>query len=161
MKIGIIETGLPPHQIGGAELQAWELARRLRKNKHDLILFTRQLAGTEKYQEKEGIKIFRTLPLGRPFGIVSYILGLFLLVYRKRKELDVLLCFRAWPNGVIGWLAYKLLGLPVCITIRGGDWYFVEPYWWGKIIYKLLCIVFSINGWFCKIIMSIFQANFF
>jgi len=138
MKIGIIETGLPPHQVGGAELQAWELARRLRKKKHELFLFTRQLERTEKYQEKEGIKIFRTLPMKRPLGIVSYILGLFLLVFKQRNELDVLLCFRAWPNGVVGLLAHIFLGLPVCITIRGGDWYFVEPYWWGKIIYKLL-----------------------
>lgn len=139
MKIGIIETGLPPHQIGGAELQAWELARRLTKKKHELFLFTRQQEETEKYQEKEGIKIFRTLPFRRPFGIVSYILGLFLLVFRQRKKLDILLCFRAWPNGIIGLMAHKFLGLPVCVTIRGGDWYFVEPYWWGKIVYKLLC----------------------
>ena len=26
MKIGIIENGLPPHSIGGTEIQAWKLA---------------------------------------------------------------------------------------------------------------------------------------
>ncbi len=119
-------------------MQAWELARRLKQKNHDLYVFTRQLEGTEKYERKEGIDIFRTLPLRKPFGIISYLLGLFLIIFKQRKNLDVLLCFRGWPNGVIGWMANKILNIPACVTIRGGDWYFVERYWWGKLIYALL-----------------------
>lgn len=138
MKIGIVETGLPPHQVGGAEVQAWNLARQFQKKGHDVTIFIRRSAGIPKYERRDHIRIFTVKSIRRPFGILSNILGVFVCVARERGNLDVLLCFRAWPNGFAGLLAQKFLGLASCFSIRGGDWYFVEPYWWGKIIYRLL-----------------------
>jgi len=137
MKIGIIETGLPPDQIGGAELQAWNLAKRLVK-KHDVTIFIRRSPETGKSDKISNIRIFRTKSLFRPFGIASYVFGTLFTIATERKNLDLLLCFRAWPNGIIGLFATLLLRIPACFSIRGGDWYFVNPHWWGKIIYKLL-----------------------
>jgi glycosyltransferase involved in cell wall biosynthesis len=138
MKIGIIETGLPPQSLGGAEMQAWNLARRLQKKGHEVTVFCRRPTHTPKYEQKENVRIFRTHSMRRPFGILSYLLGIFFCIVKERKNCDVLLCFRAWPNGVIGIFSQKILGIVSCFSIRGGDWYFVEPFWWGKIIYRLL-----------------------
>lgn len=138
MKIGIIETGLPPQSLGGAEMQAWNLARRFQKKGHEVTVFCRRSTHTLKYEQKENVRIFRIKSMQRPFGILSYLLGVFFCIVKERKNCDVLLCFRAWPNGIIGLLAQKVLGIASCFSIRGGDWYFVEPFWWGKIIYRLL-----------------------
>ena len=137
MRIGIIETGLPSHSIGGAETQAWSLAQQLVK-KNKIIIFTRRPSNAGKYCEVGAIKIFRIKSMFRPFGIVSYVFGTLLSVAKRRKNLDLLICFRAWPNGVIGMVAMLLLNIPACFSIRGGDWYFVKNHWWGKLIYKLL-----------------------
>lgn len=137
MKIGIIETGLPPHHIGGSELQAWNLAKQLVK-KHRITVFTRQLLDAAAFDTVYKIKIYRTKIFRRPFGIVSYLIGTFLAIRKEKRNLDLLLCFRAWPNGIIGLFVTLLLRIPACFSIRGGDWYFVEPKWWGKIIYKVL-----------------------
>lgn len=138
MRIAIIETGLPPHSIGGAEMQAWNVARGFQQRGHYVTVFCRRATGSLAYEEKDNIRIFRVKSFRRPFGIVSYILGVFFLIFRERKNCDVLLCFRAWPNGVIGLLVQGFMGIPSCFSVRGGDWYFVEPFWWGKIIYRLL-----------------------
>ena len=137
MKIGIVETGLPPHHIGGAELQAWSLAKQL-AGKHDVTIFTRRSPDTGKYDKISNIRIFRMKPLFCPLGIASYVFGTLYTITAERRRLDLLLCFRAWPNGIIGLLVTLMLRIPTCFSIRGGDWYFVNPYWWGKIIYKLL-----------------------
>lgn len=138
MKIGIIETGLPPQSLGGAEMQAWNLARRFQEKGHEVTVFCRRSAHTPRYEQKENVRIFRIRSLRRPFGILSYIFGGLFCIAKERKNCDVLLCFRAWPNGVIGLLAQKIFGIASCFSIRGGDWYFVEPFWWGKLIYRLL-----------------------
>ncbi len=138
MKIAIVETGLPPHQIGGAELQAWNLATELKRRGHEVSVFTRQLPGTSGYEFKDDIRIFRVDTYRRPFGIASYLLGILSLIKKQERAIDIVLCFRAWPNGVIGLMAQRLLKIPACFSIRGGDWYQVEPRWWGKIIYKAL-----------------------
>jgi glycosyltransferase involved in cell wall biosynthesis len=137
MKIGIVETGLPPYQIGGAEMQAWHLARHLAV-KHDVIVFTRRFPMTKKTEIKDNVSIIRTSILPFPFGILSYIFGTAFSIFLNHKRLDVVLCFRAWPNGVIGLAVNKFFKIPFCFSIRGGDWYFVEPHFWGKLIFKWL-----------------------
>ncbi len=138
MKIAIVETGLPPHQIGGAELQAWNLAVQLQRRGHEVCVFTKLLPGTTVHEVKEHVRIFRAKSLAKPFGILSYLAGIFFLIRKQRSEIDVVLCFRAWPNGMIGFASQILMHIPGCFSIRGGDWYCVEPKWWGKIIYSLL-----------------------
>jgi glycosyltransferase involved in cell wall biosynthesis len=138
MKIGLIETGLPPHQIGGAELQAWNLAVQLQRKGHEVRIFTTLLSGTTPYEVKNGIHIFRAKILKKPFGIAGFFIAIIYFIWKQRAELDVLLCFRAWPNGFIGFLVQKVIGIPSCFSIRGGDWFAVIPKWWGKIIFRIL-----------------------
>lgn len=138
MKIAIVETGLPPQQIGGAELQAWNLAVQLQRRGHQVCVFTKLLPGTNPHEVKDDILIYRAKSLRKPFGIASYIAGIVFHIWKKRFDIDVVLCFRAWPNGMIGLFSQVLMRKPSCFSIRGGDWYCVEPKWWGKIIYNFL-----------------------
>lgn len=138
MKIAIVETGLPPHQIGGAELQAWNLAVQLQRRGHKVSVFTKLLPGTTPHEIKDHIHIFRATALPKPFGIASYLAGILFFIWKQRSAIDVVLCFRAWPNGIIGLFSQILIRIPSCFSIRGGDWYCVVPKWWGKIIYSFL-----------------------
>ena len=138
MRIGIIETGIPPHKIGGAEKQAWHLARHLACKRHEVTIYTGRYGGAPKFEIVDGIRIFRIGKLPRPLGIITYILFMLLAVVRDRQPPEALICFRAWPNGAVGYLAMKLKSIPACFSVRGGDWYFVKDKRWGKYLYSLL-----------------------
>ncbi len=150
MKIGIIETGIPPQKIGGAEKQAWQLAQEL-STRHEVTIYTGRYDDSPRLDICNGVRIRRIGKWPKPFGIITYILGMVAAVFADRKSTDVLLCFRAWPNGAVGYLCQLFCSIPGCFSIRGGDWYYVKDKWWGKALYKLLfasplpCVVQSTN----------------
>lgn len=131
MRIGIVESGLPPVKVGGAEVQAWELARRLARS-HKVTVFTKRLGDVPAEETVEDVRIVRTRVAVYPFTLPLHILASVRAIRRIAKDLDVLLCFRTTPGGVIGRWVKQRTGLPFCVSIRGGDWYFVQPTWWGK-----------------------------
>ncbi len=133
IKIGILETGIPPQKIGGSEIQAFKLATYLSKD-NKVTIFTRRYSGSEKYEKINGIDVFRISVLPPPFVILSYIFNTLYCIYKHRKKIDLLICFRLWPNGFIGKLFNIITKIPFLTSVRGGDWYFVEPHLWGKII---------------------------
>ncbi|CAB1065076.1 hypothetical protein D1BOALGB6SA_9873 [Olavius sp. associated proteobacterium Delta 1] len=135
MRIGIVVLGLPPLKIGGSEIQAWELAQQLSRG-HEVCVFTKRFSGQSAQENINGIPIVRTKFWPFPFNFPSYTA---LTSYKLRKQagnLDVLICYGATPNGVIGAVVGKLTGLPFCVSIRGSDWYQIEPKWWGHYLLK-------------------------
>ena len=138
MKIGIVISGIPPGRVGGAEVQAWELARRLARE-HSVTLFTRRYPGVESGM-RDGVRIVCTPNLyGRMPNPVPYAIHLASTtraICREAGNLDVLLCYMTEPGGLIGSMVKRRTGLPFCTWIRGGDWYFVQPHWWGRMILR-------------------------
>ena len=60
MNIGLIIAGYPPDRIGGAELQARELAEQLVASGHSVSVFTRRLvADREMTETADSIQIRR------------------------------------------------------------------------------------------------------
>lgn len=135
MRIGIVESGLPPAKTGGAEVQAWALARQLAIS-HDVTVFTKRYAGLPAEESLDGVRIIRTRVFPYPLSLPLHILSSVRAILKECDTLDVLLCFRATPGGVIGAFVKRRTGLPFCVSIRGGDWYFVEPHAWGKALLK-------------------------
>lgn len=131
MNIGIVESGLPPYSIGGAETQAWELSKRLARN-HNVIIFTKHFTGLLTEEVVDHVRIIRTRVLSFPLSFVSHVANSVQAIRRVSEELDVLLCFRATPGGIIGAIVKRLTGLRFCTSIRGGDWYFVKIHRIGR-----------------------------
>ncbi|MCK5188267.1 MAG: glycosyltransferase, partial [Deltaproteobacteria bacterium] len=80
--------------LGGAEVQAQLLASSLIKRGMKVSVFTRKLKGLPRYELMEGIPVYRairTIPLGALWGMY-YMISVFLFLYRKRNEYDIIHC---------------------------------------------------------------------
>ena len=80
--------------LGGAEVQAQQLARELLRRNMNVFVVTRKLKGVPRYQSIDGIPVYReirTIPLGILWGI-SYMMSVFLFLYRRRNEYDIIHC---------------------------------------------------------------------
>jgi glycosyltransferase involved in cell wall biosynthesis len=79
---------------GGAEVQAQQLAKGLCKRGINVAVLTRHLKGLPRYELIEGIPVYRvirTMPLGALWGM-CYMVSVFLFLYRKRNEYDIIHC---------------------------------------------------------------------
>jgi len=136
MNIGIVVSYTPDVRIGGAQVQAWELARRLAA-RHRVVLFTRRLNRMAEREVIDGVTVVRTRMLHLPgLRMLSHILFSVSAICRETPRPDALLCFTTHPGGVIGALARKLAGIPFCTSIRGGDWYFPRSTALGRSILR-------------------------
>lgn len=80
--------------LGGAEVQAQRLAKGLFKRGINVAVLTRHLKGLPRYELMEGIPVYRairTIPLGALWGM-CYMISVFLFLYRKRNEYDIIHC---------------------------------------------------------------------
>jgi glycosyltransferase involved in cell wall biosynthesis len=80
--------------LGGAEVQAQQLARGLIARGIEVSVLTRRLKGLPRYEQIEGIPVYRdirTVELGCFFGIF-YLITVFMFLYKKRKEYDIIHC---------------------------------------------------------------------
>ena len=80
--------------LGGAEVQAQLLASSLIKRGMKVSLLTRKFKGLPRYELMEGIPVYRairTIPLGALWGM-CYMVSVFLFLYRKRNEYDIIHC---------------------------------------------------------------------
>ena len=80
--------------LGGTEVQAHQLAKGLLKRGIKVAVLTRHLKGLPRYELIEGIPVYRairTIPLGALWGM-CYMISVFLFLYRKRNEYDIIHC---------------------------------------------------------------------
>jgi len=80
--------------LGGAEVQAQQLASGLLWREIKVSVLTRRLKGLPQYEVVEGIPVYReirTIELGILWGI-WYIVSVFIFLYRKRKDYDIIHC---------------------------------------------------------------------
>ncbi|MBM4144524.1 MAG: glycosyltransferase family 4 protein [Lentisphaerae bacterium] len=136
MHIGIVVSYTPDARIGGAQIQAWELAKRLAA-RHAVTLFARRLGARPARETVDGVTVARTRVVPVPgLRMLSHIVFSVAAVCRQRPRPDTLLCFTTHPGGVVGMLAKALSGIPFCVSIRGGDWYFLLPHAWGRVLLR-------------------------
>lgn len=80
--------------LGGAEVQAQLLATGLLEKGIKVSVLTRRLKRLPRYEVIEGIPVYReirTIELGVLWGI-CYILSVFVFLYKKRKDYDIIHC---------------------------------------------------------------------
>jgi len=131
VRIAILELGIPPRTIGGAEIQAWELARRLASH-HHVTLIVRRKHGEFARESRENVDILRVRIAGAPFRLISHVLNCLWALWRMRRELDAVISFRAYPNGIVTSLFHRLTRIPSYVSVRGLDWYDVRKSRWGR-----------------------------
>jgi len=80
--------------LGGAEVQAQQLASGLRERGIKVCVLTRRLKGLPRYEVIGRIPVYReirTIELGILWGI-GYIVSVFIFLYKKRKDYDIIHC---------------------------------------------------------------------
>jgi len=80
--------------LGGAEVQAQQLASGLIERGIKVSVLTRRLKGLPRYEVIGGIPVYReikTIELGILWGI-CYIVSVFTFLYKKRKEYEIIHC---------------------------------------------------------------------
>jgi len=133
MKICIIAPSFPP-TLGGAEVGAYELSKKLGKS-NEVIVLTKYKKNTKSIEEKEGIKIMRIFPNTRYYTKSFFLLGfLYSFLYLRKIKPDICNIHYIIPYGLGSIIACKLLKIPTVLTIVGWDIYdpLVKPrkiYW--------------------------------
>jgi glycogen(starch) synthase len=124
LHIGLLVGRFPPDRIGGAELQAQQVAKELARCGHEVVVFTRRYSGRPYRQRQDGYLIRRRDEVPIP-GLRVFWDNVPALwqIARQRPRLQVLLCYQTLNSGLIGTLAQTWLGIPAVVSIRGNKEY--------------------------------------
>ncbi|MCC6170076.1 MAG: glycosyltransferase family 4 protein [Caldilineaceae bacterium] len=127
MNIGLLITRFPPDQIGGAELQAKQLATALAQRGHNVTVFTRRYHGRPFMEQQDGYRICRHNELPLPGVRMAWDIVPTLTDFaRHSPRLHVLLCYQTLSSGLIGAAAQAVLGIPAIVSIRGSQEYHLD-----------------------------------
>ncbi|KKU12537.1 MAG: Glycosyl transferase group 1 [Parcubacteria group bacterium GW2011_GWC2_45_7] len=104
-------------QTGGMERQALQLAKRLRKNGHEIFFITCAYLGHMSKEhlrivdKKEGFQVYRIPLVGgaRYLNIVLYGLGVLALLFILRKRYDIIHAHQLYTSGVVAGFAKLFL----------------------------------------------------
>jgi glycosyltransferase involved in cell wall biosynthesis len=124
MNVGLIIGRFPLDLIGGAELQAKQMAEQLARRGHQVVVFTRRYSGRPYLEAVDGYTICRRDEL--PFRSLRMVWDTFPAVWnmaRYHPRPDVLLCYQTLNSGLIGMIAQALLGIPMVLSVRGNREY--------------------------------------
>ena len=129
MNILIIVSKLYPEWVGGTETQTRYLAKELSKNNKVSILTKLYPKYRNPFTDKVFVAPGRTVPRKEYDGNVvisrvkyinfplvsffTYLFRLFIQIIKKRHKTDLLLCMQLTPNGFIGTILKKIIGVPV------------------------------------------------
>ncbi len=150
MNILIINYEFPPVG-GGGGIATYYIARELSRAGIDVSVLTSQFHGLRRYEELEGIKVYRvpvlrkrrdycSVPEMASFVLMSCPVLLYLLL---KHQYDLLHIFFGVPSGPLGYLAKKLFGIPYLIRMGGGDVPGFRPFQY-KYLYTLLTPVLKL-----------------
>lgn len=124
MDIGILIGRFPPDLLGGAELQAKQVAEQLAKRGHHVVVFTRRYHNRPYLEQVDGYTICRRNELPLPgLRMVWDTFPALWNIARHRPRPQVLLCYQTLNSGLIGVIAQLLLGIPAVVSIRGNREY--------------------------------------
>ncbi|MEM2956635.1 MAG: glycosyltransferase family 4 protein [Candidatus Pacearchaeota archaeon] len=88
MKILLISEYFPPKIFGGGEISSWLLAKNLSKQGIDVFILTSHFNEPKKYEEHEGVKIYRNLLTGKnPNSVIENFKRAVVFPFTTEKEL--------------------------------------------------------------------------
>ncbi|MFH1784733.1 MAG: glycosyltransferase family 4 protein [bacterium] len=105
--------------VGGTERQAENLAIELKKKGYSVFILTQRIKGIENKEVKDGITIYRKIVaphLGLLFGI-SYIISVFLFLWGKRKQYDIIHCHIFYLHTISAVIIGKLFQKKVIVKL--------------------------------------------
>jgi glycosyltransferase involved in cell wall biosynthesis len=118
MNIAIVVAGLPPERIGGAEIQAAQMAARL-SSRHAVTVFTRTSAVPPELAAEPACSVVRRCGVRIPgIRFAADIVQTLTLVGRSRPRPDVILAYQTTIDGLIAVLAKIVFGIPVVVSVR-------------------------------------------
>lgn len=127
MDVGILIGRFPPDHLGGAELQAKQLAEQLANRGHEVVVFTRRYHQRPYVEELDGYTIRRRNVLNLP--VVRMLWDTFPALWhiaRHRPRPKVLLAYQTLNSGLIGVTAQAVFGIPTIVSIRGNREYILK-----------------------------------
>ncbi len=150
MNILIINYEFPPVG-GGGGIATYYIARELSRKGIGVSVLTSQFRGLRRYEELEGIRIYRVPVLRKrrdycsvlemaSFVLMSCPVLLYLLL---KHRYDLLHIFFGVPSGPLGLLAKKLFGIPYLIRMGGGDVPGFRPFQYKR-LYTILTPVLKL-----------------
>lgn len=132
LRIALLGSRGVPHTYGGAEAFYIELAPRLVRRGHEVIVYNRSSLFKEKPTHYKGVRLIYTGSIeSKNLGSITHSLtSVFDVIFRKT---DVILCAN---SGVLPQLLIlRLLGKHVCVNMDGLQW---ERDKWGPFAKKYL-----------------------
>lgn len=124
LNIGILINRFPPDWIGGAELQAQQLAHVFAQRGHDVTVFTRRYENRPVLELQDGYSIRRRRMFPIPMARMILDAIPFLNdIVRHRPRPDVLVCYQTLNCGFLGVIAQSVLGIPAVLSVRGDNEY--------------------------------------
>lgn len=116
----MITTHYYPH-VGGAEKQAERLGSWLTEQGVAVNIITRRLPDTEAHEVQDGIDIWRvpTLP-SKALSALSFIIMSCVMMFRLRKQFDVIHTHQIFSPTTVGWVMSRILGKPLIVNLHGG-----------------------------------------
>jgi len=122
MKICIIVPSFPP-TLGGAEVGAYELSKKLSED-NEVIVLTKSKKNARKIENFGRMKVMRIFPNVKSYMLSFFILGfLYSLFYLKKIKPDICNIHYIIPYGLGSLIACKLMEIPTVLTIVGWDIY--------------------------------------
>ena len=136
MRVLMINYEFPPLG-GGGGVACYQIAKELAKN-HDVDYLTTGFRGLPKFEVLDGIHVYRTSVLGRKklstatflsmltFFPSSLLMGIKLC---RKNKYDVINAHFVVPSGPTGIALSKIFGIPIIISVHGGDIYDPSKKW--------------------------------
>ena len=118
MEIALLVAGLPPEVLGGAETQAARTAALLATH-HRITVLTRAGSVPPGLRDAAGCTVIRRCAVRR--AGLRFIVDLgssLLLIFRRRRKLDVIVAYQTVIDGLIAVLATRLWRLPSLVWVR-------------------------------------------
>jgi glycosyltransferase involved in cell wall biosynthesis len=128
LKVLMINYEFPPVG-GGASPVTFELCKQLVKLGHDVDVVTMRYGNLPRFEEFEGIRVFRTPALRRRPDIcrthemATYYFGAVCkaLSFARREKYDIIHCHFIVPGGPLAWTISRFASIPFLVTCHGSD----------------------------------------
>lgn len=129
--------------VGGTELQAQRLATALINSGNDVFILTARLKGLSKYEQIEGLPVYRSFSHGQ--GIISslfFLFSSFIFLLKNRQKYDIIHVHLASSHAFSAILIKKLLNKKIILKFGGaratGDIGTSLSKPWGKLKIKII-----------------------